>query len=88
MLTFYVQGECSLVITFIEQQCLYCSYEKQLYTASDHLMSFIEGREKTVVGTTYKELRDLVQKIHDCHYFDANKRTQEEKKEEVDGIYY
>ena len=51
-------------------------------------MSFIEGREKAVAGTTYKELKDLVQKIHDCHYFDANKRTQEEKTEEIDGIYY
>ena len=48
-------------------------------------MSFIEGREKAVAGTSYKELREVVHKIYDSRYFDASK-SKEEKNEEIDGI--
>ena len=62
-----------------------CSYDKQVYHASDHLMSLIEAREKPVVGTSYKELKDLVQNIRDGRYFDTSKQDQEAKSDEIDG---
>ena len=62
-----------------------CSYDKQVFQASDHLMSLIEAREKAVVGTTYKELKDLVQNIRDGRYFDANKQDEEAKNDEIDS---
>ena len=61
------------------------SYDKQVFHASDHLMSLIEAREKSVAGTTYKELKDLVQNIRDGRYFDTNKQDQEAKIDEIDG---
>ena len=48
-------------------------------------MSFIEGREKAVAGSTYKDLKDLVQNIRDSRYFDASKQDQDSKDDEIDG---
>ena len=50
-------------------------------------MSLIEAREKPVAGTTYKELKDLVQNIRDGRYFDTNKQDQEAKIDEIDGKF-
>lgn len=43
---------------------------EQLTRASEHIVSFLDGREKSVMGTTYKQLKEMVDKINDCGYFD------------------
>ncbi|KAK2146087.1 hypothetical protein LSH36_634g00074 [Paralvinella palmiformis] len=57
-------------------------YTEQLTNASEHIISFLDARDKSVIGTTYKQLREMVDKINDCGYFDNVNTTEEEKKVE------
>ena len=61
---------------------IFHSYEVQLSAAAEHLAHFLDSKEKEVIGTTYKELRDMVAGIHKCGYFD---RVSVEEKEEVEA---
>ena len=70
-----VSNQCS--VTF-PQSCF--SYAHELQAASEHMVSFIDGQNKAVVGTTYKELKQLVGQINQCGYFD--KTDAEEEAEE------
>jgi len=45
------------------------TYEQQLVAASEHIVSILDGRNKEVLGTTYKGLKELIFRIHDCGYF-------------------
>lgn len=41
-----------------------CSgFTEQLLSAADHLQSYLERADKKVSGTTYKELRELIERI-------------------------
>ncbi|XP_043938774.1 caprin-1 isoform X2 [Protopterus annectens] len=44
---------------------------EQFEEASVHLWSLLEGRDKSVCGTTYKALKDLVERILQSNYFDS-----------------
>lgn len=44
----------------------------QVQTSAEHLLSIVDGKSKEVVGTTYIKLKELVQSIHGCGYFDQN----------------
>lgn len=46
------------------------SYTEQLSAASEHIVNYLEGKEKDVAGTTYKQLKDLVSQINQSGYFD------------------
>ena len=37
--------------------------------ASEHLVALLDGKDATVVGTTYKTIQDTVQKVIDSGYF-------------------
>ena len=58
-------------------------YTDQLSSASDHMVNLIEGKEKAVVGTTYKELKEMIDMIGDCGYFENAPAEEEEVPEEV-----
>lgn len=57
------------------------NYTDQLTTASDHIVNLIEAKEKEVVGTTYKDLKEMIDMIGDCGYFE-NAPSEEEGVEE------
>ena len=67
------------------------SFEEQLQSASEHLACYLEPRDKEVLGTTYKDLRTMIESIHSCGYFDQPAEKEEEpaveaaEEEEVEG---
>ena len=57
------------------------SYADQLNAASEHLTFFLDSKDKEVIGTTYKDLREMVCKVHECGYFDRVAAAAEEEEE-------
>ncbi|XP_043825774.1 caprin-1 isoform X1 [Dromiciops gliroides] len=49
---------------------------EQYEQASIHLWDLLEGKEKTVCGTTYKVLKELVERIFQTSYFDSTHNHQ------------
>ncbi|XP_064600396.1 caprin-1-like [Liolophura sinensis] len=45
-------------------------YQEQLTQAAEHVSNLLDGKDKEVVGTTYKELRELMDLINNCGYFE------------------
>ena len=45
-------------------------YAQQLTTAAEHLVNTLDGKDRQVLGTTYKELKELLNLINDCGYFE------------------
>ncbi|XP_076350985.1 caprin-1-like isoform X3 [Tachypleus tridentatus] len=45
-------------------------FEEQLNTCSEHMLCLIEGKNKEILGTTYKNLKDLLLRISESGYFD------------------
>ena len=56
-------------------------YHESLSVAADHIVSLIEAKEKSVVGTTYKELKELLDLIAECGYFEHVHDAEEEAKD-------
>ncbi|XP_023218822.1 caprin-1-like isoform X1 [Centruroides sculpturatus] len=66
------------------------SFEEQLLAAAEHLTSLLDGKNKEVLNTTYKNLKELLIKINECGYFspisksgtanstEENKETEQE----------
>lgn len=52
-------------------------YLLQLNHAAEHLVNLLDGREKEVVKTTYKELKELILLIGNCGYFENAKKSEE-----------
>lgn len=55
-------------------------YQAQLNAAGDHVICLIDSREKEVVGTTYKALKELINDVSNCGYFE--RALKEENTEE------
>lgn len=55
-------------------------YQEQLNAASEHIVSLIDAKDKEVLGTTYKELKELIDLINQCGYFE-NAPLEEEEEE-------
>lgn len=51
--------------------------------ASEHIVNLLDGKEKEVAGTTYKELKDLISKIHLSGYFEKSSSEEGEQSEET-----
>lgn len=45
-------------------------YQAQLNAAGEHVINLIDSRDKEVVGTTYKVLKELINDISNCGYFE------------------
>lgn len=61
----------------------YCisSFDTQLNAASEHIVNYLDGKDKEILGTTYKDLKDMTERIIGCGYFD-NPHAEEEVVEE------
>eukprot|EP00058_Branchiostoma_floridae_P023083 XP_002608573.1 hypothetical protein BRAFLDRAFT_128819 [Branchiostoma floridae] len=74
------------------------SLSSQQADASEHVLCLLDAREKEIAGTTYKDLRELLQEVVNCPYWDnmhaqpeppsengpAQEEQQEEEEEEVE----
>ncbi|XP_078586831.1 uncharacterized protein LOC144868465 isoform X2 [Branchiostoma floridae x Branchiostoma japonicum] len=74
------------------------SFSSQQADASEHVLCLLDAREKEIAGTTYKDLRELLQEVVNCPYWDnmhaqpeppsengpAQEEQQEEEEEEVE----
>ncbi|CAL1546086.1 unnamed protein product [Lymnaea stagnalis] len=49
-------------------------YPQKLTTAAEHLVNILEGKDRQVVGTTYKEIKELITLINGCGYFERAKK--------------
>ncbi|XP_075212065.1 cell cycle associated protein caprin family member [Lycorma delicatula] len=47
-------------------------FPEQIQKAAEHLIFLAEGKNKEVIGTTYANLRQKIQEIHTCGYFDSS----------------
>jgi len=47
------------------------TFDEQVSTSAEHLIALVEGRNKEIAGTTYKDLISVVQEISSCTYPDA-----------------
>ncbi|XP_076341819.1 caprin-1-like [Tachypleus tridentatus] len=56
------------------------SFKEQLSMASEHLISLIEGKNKEVLGTTYKYMKELLLKINEFGCFDCLCEIQDREK--------
>ncbi len=57
----------------------FSSFEEALSAASEHIVNYVESKDKEVAGTTYKDLKDVVQKIENSHYFDLKSQRDAAK---------
>uniref|UniRef100_S4RJM2 Caprin-1 dimerization domain-containing protein n=1 Tax=Petromyzon marinus TaxID=7757 RepID=S4RJM2_PETMA len=46
------------------------SFETQMEQASQHLWDLVEGKDKPVAGTTYKIIKEVIDRVRECSYFD------------------
>lgn len=53
------------------------NYTEGLAKASDHFVNLLDGKDKPVVGTTYKDLKVLIDLIDDCGYFEHAMEEEE-----------
>ena len=53
-------------------------FEDQVCSASDHILSLLEGKDRSVVGSTYRELSELITLINSCGYFEKAKEAESE----------
>ena len=59
-------------------------------TASEHIVNFLDAQDKEVAGTTYKQLRELVDHVQKCGYFSQGYQSTEQEPETlttVEGFY-
>lgn len=63
------------------------NYHESLSHAADHIVSLLDAREKPVVGTTYKELKELLDLIAGCGYFEHTEQGDELKEETAEQEY-
>ncbi|XP_067655705.1 caprin-1-like [Haliotis asinina] len=54
-------------------------YHRKLNAAAEHIVSLLEGKQKEVVGTTYKDLKELIDLISGCGYFEAVQKLENEE---------
>ncbi|XP_061466724.1 caprin-1 isoform X2 [Rhineura floridana] len=59
---------------------------EQYEQASIHLWDLLEGKEKPVCGTTYKALREVIERILQTSYFDSTHNHQNGLCEEEDTV--
>lgn len=60
-------------------------YLESLSEASEHIVSLLDAKDKPVVGTTsYKDLKELLDLISQCGYFEKAQATEEGAKEGAD----
>lgn len=50
-------------------------FTEQIQKAAEHLICLAEGKNKEVIGTSYAHLRQKIQEIHSCGYFDSSSST-------------
>lgn len=53
-------------------------YPQRLTQAAEHLVNILDGKDRQVVGTTYKELKELITLINECGYFERARQAQKE----------
>lgn len=46
-------------------------YPQRLTLAAEHLVNILDGKDRQVVGTTYKEIKQLISLISGCGYFES-----------------
>lgn len=56
------------------------SFDTQLNQSAEHALFLIDSREKEVAGTTYKDLKELIDLINNCGYFENAPQDDEETK--------
>ena len=62
------------------------NFATSLTTAGEHMISLLEGRDRPVAGSTYKELLELIHLIDGCGYFERVRETAEASAgEKVEG---
>merc|ERR1712193_134309 len=55
------------------------SFADELQASAEHLARYVEGSDKEVLGTTYKDLRAIVEQIQECGYFDQQAAAEEDE---------
>ena len=59
------------------------SYAQELVTASEHIVNYLDAQDKEVAGTTYKQLRELVDHVQKCGYFSQGDQSAEQESAET-----
>lgn len=57
-------------------------FSEQLSVAAEHICNLLDAKPKEVLGTTYKELHDLLQLISNSKYFSEGSTDDKEKEDE------
>lgn len=61
-------------------------FEEQLLAAAEHLTSLLDGKNKEILNTTYKSLKELLIKINDCGYFSPSKSGTNNSTDDIKDI--
>ncbi|CAG5132058.1 unnamed protein product, partial [Candidula unifasciata] len=51
-------------------------YPQRITLAAEHLVNYLDAKDRQVVGTTYKELKELITIIMQCGYFEKPKNDE------------
>ena len=62
-------------------------FSDQLISAADHMTSYLDQLDKEVVGTTYKNLYQLIDKINTCGYFEQGDVATEPEQTISEVVY-
>ncbi|CAG5055984.1 unnamed protein product [Parnassius apollo] len=56
-------------------------FHMQTVKAAEHLYAIIDGKQKEILGTTYAHIKEIVNAVHECGYFDKTIETVAETEE-------
>ena len=45
-------------------------------TAAEHLQNLLDEKDRSILGTTYKEISGIIKKIKDCKYFEKTDKEE------------
>merc|ERR1719508_217533 len=76
-------AEFQLVSTPSREDVKEESFEMQVATSAEHLVNLAEKKDRKVVGTTYKDLAELIDTIRQSGYFETKPEVEETAEEEV-----
>ncbi|KAL4224651.1 positive regulation of dendritic spine morphogenesis [Mactra antiquata] len=63
-------------------------FQQELGDASEHIVCLLDSKEKAVVGTTYKDLKELLDLISNCGYFEKVQSSTTEPSTETGDVEF
>ncbi|KAL7300508.1 hypothetical protein TKK_0006508 [Trichogramma kaykai] len=62
------------------------SYIAQAQKVAEHFVHIVDGKQREVVGTTYARIKEIINSVHECGYFDRVQAVEKEVEEVTQDV--